>query len=128
MPRKLDFAIHFTKGDGVGCSRPRNWLIYVTDNMKVGISTWVWLAPLTTADLTTLAPRIARMGFDMIEIPIEGTQDIDYRQAAQIVRDNGLAVTVAVAMGADRDLISPDARLREQGLAYLRHCIEATQI
>ena len=96
--------------------------------MQLGISTWVWAAPLTTTDLATLAPRIANMGFDLVEIPIEGLQDVDYEQAARIIKDNGLGVTVAAAMGPDRDLITPDTRLRENGLAYLRRCIEATQI
>ncbi len=93
--------------------------------MKFGVNTWVWVSPLTTDELAKLAPQIADMGFDWIEIPIEGTSDVDYAQAARIIRDAGLGVSVCAAMGPDRDLIHPDASIRENGAAYLRHCIDA---
>lgn len=93
--------------------------------MKFGVNTWVWVSPLTTDELAKLAPQVAGMGFDWIEVPIEGTSDVDYAQAARIIRDAGLGVSVCAAMGPDRDLIHPDASIRENGAAYLRHCIDA---
>jgi D-psicose/D-tagatose/L-ribulose 3-epimerase len=93
--------------------------------MQIGINTWVWTSPLTTAEFTRLAPRVAQMGFDLIEVPIEGTDDIDYRSAADIARSHGLAVSVCAAMGPDRDLVHPDSAIRENGMRYLQHCIEA---
>ena len=95
--------------------------------MKFGVNTWVWTSPLTTAELRELAPKVAGMGFDLIEVPIENTNDFDYEEAATIFRDNGLGVSVCAAMSPDRDLISPDVSVRENGATYLRHCIEATQ-
>ncbi|NCF65938.1 MAG: TIM barrel protein [Chloroflexi bacterium] len=95
--------------------------------MKFGINTWVWVSPLTTGRLETLAPHIAELGFDWIELPLEGTEDIDYGRAAEIVRDSSLDVSACVAMGPDRDLIHPDASIRENGMAYVRDCIEAVQ-
>ena len=67
------------------------------------------------------------MGFDLIEVPIEGVTDLDYSRAASIARDAGLAVSVCAAMGPDRDLIHPDAHIRESGMQYIRHCIAAAQ-
>jgi D-psicose/D-tagatose/L-ribulose 3-epimerase len=87
--------------------------------MKFGINTWVWVSPLTTDRLEELAPHIAELGFDWIELPLEGTEDIDYDRAAAIIRDSGLDVSCCVAMGPDRDLIHPDK--------YVRHCIDAVQ-
>ncbi len=95
--------------------------------MKFGVNTWVWASPLTTAELRELAPKVAGMGFDLIEVPIENTNDFDYEEATAIFRDNGLGVSVCAAMSPDRDLISPDVSVRENGATYLRHCIEATQ-
>jgi D-psicose/D-tagatose/L-ribulose 3-epimerase len=92
----------------------------------IGINTFVWASPLTTADIATLAPRAAAMGFDLFEMPIEGTGDIDYPTAAGICRDHGLKVSVCAAMGPDRDLVHPDQAIRDNGMAYIRHCIEAT--
>src|SRR5687768_17768605 len=63
------------------------------------------LFPYTTlfrSEFGRLAPLVARMGFDLIEVGIESTSDLDYRKAAEIARANGLKVSVCAAMGPDR--------------------------
>lgn len=95
--------------------------------MKFGVNSWVWVSPLTTAEVERLVPLVAQMGFDWFEVPIEGTTDIDYARAGAIIRDHGLGVSVCAAMGPDRDLIHPDPAIRENGMAYLRHCIDAVR-
>ena len=45
--------------------------------MRFGVNTWVWTSPLTTEELERLAPHVAGMGFDWIEIPLEGLDDLD---------------------------------------------------
>lgn len=95
--------------------------------MRLGVNTWVWTSPLSTDEFPRLARMVAEMGFDMIEVPIEGTADLDYAAAASRARDLGLGVSVCAAMGPDRDLIHADASVRANGIAYLRHCIDATR-
>lgn len=94
--------------------------------MHFGVNTWVWASPLTTAELAQLAPHIAKVGFDWIEVPLESLDDLDFPQAAQIIRDNGLGVSTCAAMGPDRDLIHADPAIRENGMNYIRGCIDAT--
>jgi D-psicose/D-tagatose/L-ribulose 3-epimerase len=36
--------------------------------MHFGVNTWVWVSPLTTTDLKTLAPHVKALGFDWIEL------------------------------------------------------------
>ena len=94
---------------------------------QIGITTWVWTAPLSTEEFARLAPHIKQLGYDVVEVPIEGLSDLDYRRASHIARDVGLGVTVCAAMGPDRDLIHTDPQIRANGMAYLRHCIDAAQ-
>ncbi len=94
---------------------------------QIGINAWVWTSPVTTAEFERLAPLVKKMGFDLIEFGVEGTNDLDYARGAQIARDNGLAVSVCAAMGPDRDLIHPDEAIRKSGMAYVRHCIDAAK-
>lgn len=96
--------------------------------MKFGVNTWVWLSPLTEDKLEGLAPLVAELGFDWIELPIEVVDQLDYGRAAEIVRDNGLEASLCVAMGPDRDLVHPDEGVRENGMAYIRHVIDAAGI
>ncbi|MEP7294272.1 MAG: sugar phosphate isomerase/epimerase, partial [Chloroflexota bacterium] len=48
--------------------------------MHFGVNTWVWVSPLTTDELKTLAPRVKAMGFDWIEIPLETLTDLDFAE------------------------------------------------
>jgi D-psicose/D-tagatose/L-ribulose 3-epimerase len=95
--------------------------------MRFGVNTWVWTSPLTTGELDKLAPHVSKLGFDWIEIPIEGLDDLDYTKGAEIIASNGLGVSVCGAMGPDRDLIHEDVSIRDNGMNYLRACIDACE-
>ncbi len=95
--------------------------------MQFGVNAWVWLSPLTTAEMEKLAPQVKKMGFDLLEVPLEGLDDLDYKAGAQILKDNGLGVSICAAMGPDRDLIIDDAATRDNGMAYIRACVDAAQ-
>ncbi len=95
--------------------------------MKFGVNAWVWVSPCNTEELAALAPKVKQMGFDILEIPIESTFDLDYAAGAQILKDNGLLGTMCAAMGPDRDLIHEDGKIRENGMNYIRHCVDAAQ-
>jgi D-psicose/D-tagatose/L-ribulose 3-epimerase len=94
---------------------------------QIGVSTWVWTSPLTDAELERLAPLVAGMGFDIIEVPIETPDEFDYSRAAAVARDHGLQVSACAAVGPDRDLIHPDESIRSNGKSYIRHCIQAAR-
>ena len=96
--------------------------------MQFGVSTWLWTSPLSNDDLPRLAARIANLGFDMIEVPIEGTDSLDYARGATVIRDAGLSVSTCAVIGPGRDLIHPDANVRANGMAYVRHCIDAAHV
>ena len=95
--------------------------------MKFGVNTWVWTAPVTADELQSLGPRVASMGFDIIEIPLEDLGDLDHRRGGEIAREQGLGVTCCAAMGPDRDLIHPDEPVRANGMAYLKGAIDACE-
>ncbi|MFN8377430.1 MAG: sugar phosphate isomerase/epimerase family protein [Anaerolineae bacterium] len=93
--------------------------------MRFGVNTWVWTSPLKDEDVERLVPLVASMGFDWIEFPLEEMSGFDYVKAGKLAADHGLGVSACAAMGPDRDLIHPDAAIRENGAAYLRHCVDA---
>lgn len=95
--------------------------------MKIGVNTWVWTSPLTTEALTHLVPKVAEMGFDWIELPLESVEDFDHQAAASLVREYGLGVSTAAVMSPDRDLIHDDAAVRENGVAYICDAVKATE-
>jgi D-psicose/D-tagatose/L-ribulose 3-epimerase len=96
--------------------------------MHFGVNTWIWTSPLTTSELDILVPHVAKLGFNWIEFPIESPGGYDYQRAGELAREYGLGVSIAAAMGPDRDLIHPDASIRTNGMAFVRHCIDAAHI
>ena len=70
--------------------------------IKYGINTFLWASPFTTKDLPLL-DKAKGMGFDLVEIPIEGEQDTDYAKAAEAYKRTGLECSVCAIMGATRD-------------------------
>lgn len=95
--------------------------------MEIGVNTWVWTAPLTTETVSELAHKVAAMGFDRVEFPLEEPGGFSYERAGELVGELDLGVSCCVAMGPDRDLVHPDAAVRENGLQYIRHCVDAAE-
>jgi D-psicose/D-tagatose/L-ribulose 3-epimerase len=93
--------------------------------IKYGINTFTFVSPFTTKDLV-LCDQVKAMGFDVIEIPVEGPTDIDYAAAAQAIKRAGLAVTTCCAMGPDRDPTHEDPAIQQGGVDYLKHMVDAT--
>jgi D-psicose/D-tagatose/L-ribulose 3-epimerase len=93
----------------------------------IGITTWIWTSPLSIDKLREIAPHVKKMGFDLLEIPIESPTDLDYAAAAPVIKDLGLQTSVCAAMSPDRDLIHADENIRRNAITYVRHCVDAAR-
>lgn len=87
----------------------------------------MWTSPLTTEKIDTMVPHVARLGFDLIEIPIEDPELVDYGHADDVIRDHGLSVSVCAVINDGRDLIHPDEEVRVGAAAYVRRCIDIAE-
>jgi D-psicose/D-tagatose/L-ribulose 3-epimerase len=95
--------------------------------IRFGINTFLYASPFRTKDLPFL-DKARTMGFDLVEIPIEGERDLDYAKAAEAYRRNGLKSSICAVMGAKRDPSHPDAAVQKGATSYMRHCIDAAVI
>lgn len=90
----------------------------------LGINTWVWTSPLTDADLPPLLRRIAGMGFDGVELPLENAGDLTAPALREILAETGLVPTIVGAMAPGRELVgAPEATIRSTQ-RYLQDCID----
>jgi D-psicose/D-tagatose/L-ribulose 3-epimerase len=93
--------------------------------MKYGVNTWIWTAPITIAELEELAPKIAKMGCDHIEIPIDDPKTLDFMKVGEIIhKANIQSISFCAAMSPDRDLIDADPKVRATGVEYLKACVD----
>ena len=88
-----------------------------------GISTWVWESPLTDSNLPGLLAKIAAMGFDAVELPLENEGDFSSGMVLESLAGNGLKPFVVGAMAPGRDLVAADPGFRgkDAGLPVSLH-------
>lgn len=91
-----------------------------------GVSTWVWVSPLSDERLAELAPKVRDFGFDVIELQVEEPGQWDPDRAAEVLREHGLAAGLACVMPPGRDFTEDDATAAETA-DYLRHCVDVAQ-
>ena len=67
----------------------------------IGISTWVWESPLTDTSLPVLLAKIAGLGFDAVELPLENEGDFSSGTVLEALAENGLKPFVVGAMAPE---------------------------
>jgi D-psicose/D-tagatose/L-ribulose 3-epimerase len=92
----------------------------------IGANTWIWVSPLTDERLAELAPRVRRMGFDVVELQVENPGDWDPGRAAELLEEQGLGASLCAVMPPGRDLLG-DADEVASTQDYLRHCIDVAE-
>ncbi|MDQ6772104.1 MAG: sugar phosphate isomerase/epimerase [Candidatus Dormibacteraeota bacterium] len=93
---------------------------------RIGANTWIWVSPLTDERLAGVAPRVAELGFDGIELPIESPGDWDPDRARELLAGLGLSASTCIVMSPDRDLLSDDLDVVRSTQAYVRAGIAMT--
>lgn len=88
----------------------------------IGVNTWVWTSPLTDESLAELAPKIARLGFGAVELPLENAGDWDAARARDLLDSLDLAPVVIGAMGPGRSLVDRVGNVPATQ-EYLRTCL-----
>jgi D-psicose/D-tagatose/L-ribulose 3-epimerase len=94
---------------------------------EIGASAWIWDSPVTDAVIAELAPRVAGLGFDLLELPVEEPGGWDPGRAAEVLAGAGLGAGVCCVMPPDRDLAVDDEEVAASTRDYLRHCVEVAE-
>lgn len=91
--------------------------------MKFGVSTWLWTSPFTTETIA-LFPKIKRMGFDFVEVPIEDPALIDGKAVRHALDDHGLGCVGCGAFGPTRDLTHEDPKVHAVCFDYINRSLD----
>ncbi len=84
--------------------------------MKLGVNLMLWTGALNRKALP-LIDRVAKMGFDGVELPIFNAKIVDVAGTRRALADNGLGGTVSTAL-ARGSFISGSARERQAAVDY----------
>jgi D-psicose/D-tagatose/L-ribulose 3-epimerase len=95
--------------------------------MKAGFNLLLWTSHVTEQHFP-LIEKLARAGYDGVEIPILEGAAAYYEKVRTVVQDNGLACDVVTNMpDALHNPISPDKKLRANALDFMKRVIDCTQ-
>ena len=93
--------------------------------MKFGINTLLYASTFTDAHVKDLFGKFREMGFDGVEIALEKKGDLDYKETLKALKQNDLLCSSFCGMfGEDRDIRGPNKEYIENGLSYIRDCLE----
>lgn len=90
-------------------------------NISFGVSTWLWEAPFSTSTVS-LFPKIKKLGFDLVEIPVEDPSLIDTNKVKKALEENGLTPSICIVFGDDKDLSSKDTSLHQNCFEHAEKC------
>ncbi|WP_202879564.1 sugar phosphate isomerase/epimerase family protein [Serinicoccus kebangsaanensis] len=90
----------------------------------IGVNTWVWTSPLRDVQTRKVLDRVAALGFDAVELPLEQPGDLTVATTRAALEETGLAAYVVGAMAPGRDLVEADAATVAATQDYLRECID----
>jgi D-psicose/D-tagatose/L-ribulose 3-epimerase len=94
--------------------------------MKAGFNLLLWTSHVTEQHFP-LIEQLAKAGYDSVEIPVlEGTP-AHYAKVLKVIRDSGLACDVVTNMpDAEHNPVSPEGKLRQNALDFMKHVIDCT--
>lgn len=94
--------------------------------MQFGASTWLWTSPFTS-DQVELLEKIAGLGFDFVEFPVEDPGHYAVDELRPVLRDLGLDAVVCTAVVGERDLSAEDPTIRRKALDYFGSCLKLAE-
>jgi D-psicose/D-tagatose/L-ribulose 3-epimerase len=90
----------------------------------IGANVWIWDSPITDEAIGVLAPRIADLGFDLVELPVEEPGAWDPKRTAELLGELGVGAGLCCVMPEGRDLAVEDEDVIRSTQEYLSHCVD----
>ena len=92
---------------------------------KYGMNLLLWTTHVTAKDFATIK-AIGKAGYDGVELPVfEGNLE-HYKGVKKVLDDQNLGATTVTVMSAERNPVSPDAKIRSAAVDHLKWAIDMT--
>jgi D-psicose/D-tagatose/L-ribulose 3-epimerase len=92
----------------------------------LGVHALVWVGDTSPASLTTAIASTREAGFDLLEISLHDSINLDVERAARELREAGLAVACSRGLAFDADVSSEDPQVVARGEQLLQDSLRIT--
>ena len=93
--------------------------------MKYGVNTMVWTTRVDER-LAPLFARIKQWGFDGAELFLSPDEPANLGAVKKMLDENALECTTCSVLPREANLVSSDAKIRAQGLTFVKKCLDRT--
>ena len=91
--------------------------------MKYAAHSLMWTPEFTEKDMG-LFDKLKEMGFDGIELHLNHPESLPVEKIKEKMQDTGMKCTFTAALEKKNNLISPDQKIRERGIASLNELVD----
>jgi D-psicose/D-tagatose/L-ribulose 3-epimerase len=92
--------------------------------MRFGMNMLMWTADGTVEGVLPIYPKIKKIGYDTVEIPLFNLDTPKLADLGKRLDDLGLERTSVTVLSPETNLISPDAAVRQAGVDYLKKVLD----
>ena len=92
---------------------------------RIGIFMNFWVKNWD-ADHVKYIKKVSGLGFDILEFQAQALLEMDKSrmdEVRQAAKDNGIELTYSLGLNPKYDVASPDAKVREGGIEYLKRIV-----
>ncbi|MEO6328846.1 MAG: sugar phosphate isomerase/epimerase family protein [Ginsengibacter sp.] len=93
-------------------------------DVTFGVSSWLWTSPFTTASIHGLFSKIAKIGFDVVEIAVEDPSLIDIKEVKKALDLYNLKANICGAFGPSRDFTHEEVSFHKNSFSYIESCLD----
>ncbi len=92
--------------------------------MRLGVNLMLWTGSFNSRTDMKLIDKVARMGFDGVELPIFNEKIVNVKRTARALQDSGLGCTICTVLGPNQSLIDKSPKVRQAGVDFLSRVLE----
>jgi D-psicose/D-tagatose/L-ribulose 3-epimerase len=92
--------------------------------VKLGVDLMLWTGSFNSKSDMKLIGKVAKMGFDGVELPLFNLVTVDVRATARALKDAGLGCTACTVLSPKHSLVDDSPRVRQNGIDHLRRVLE----
>ena len=90
---------------------------------KFGVDSFIWTEDFSGKDVWII-PKAKELGFEVVDLAIAHPEKFPLDEVLKLKKETGLELVTTTTLGADTNLISPDADIRKNGIRHMKQMVD----
>lgn len=93
---------------------------------KFGVDSFIWSELFSEKDVWII-PKAKELGFEVIDLAVAEPENFPFERVLQAKEETGLEFVTTTTLGAETNLISPDPKIRANGIRHMKLMVDINQ-